>query len=167
MRYARDGPDRPPTITGGDGRTYSGDCSCGQVARAGLFGRQGRTRGRCPARLKIRILFATLFKARCRRAWRGGRRTWLSTPRSARRAIAAPGGLDHARGRFCGAALRGAGPVVLRRQADNRGSQHVAGEAAAGVFARRAQRPALRSGVAPRPDRRHQIRAVASTAAAR
>ena len=40
-------------------------------------------------------------------------------------------------------------------------------KAAAGVFARRAQRPALRSGVAPRPDRRYQIRAVASTAAAR
>jgi len=36
-----------------------------------------------------------------------------------------------------------------------------------GIFARRAHGAAVRSGLAPRPDRRDQIRAVASTAAAR
>jgi hypothetical protein len=41
------------------------------------------------------------------------------------------------------------------------------GEIAAGVFARRADGAAVRGGLAARQNRRHQIRAIASAAAAR
>ena len=154
------------------GRPCSMEAATGE--RIVAFGRVGKPlenrvfcgRSGPPSTPRDMAAMQRILKPHGVRLWSGELPTWLSIETIEQKArdaqIVESARVDHARGRFCRAPMRGAGSVHDGGEGHDRRSQLAAGEVAAGVFARRQDRTPLRSGLAPRQIGRRQVRPLAS-----